>query len=461
MTTNSKNGVLRHVLPNGLVILLKESHKAPVISFWVLYRVGSRDEPSGKTGISHWVEHMMFKGTPNFPAGVLDKLIDREGGVWNAQTSLDYTAYFETMPADRIDIALRAEADRMVNAQFDPKEVENERTVIISERQGLENSPSFWLGEEVQAMAFRVHGYHHEVIGDMADLERLTRDDLYTHYRTYYAPNNAIISVVGDFESALMLGRLEELYGNIPPTDLPKPFVRPEPPQQGERRVRVERPGPTPLISVAYKVPAVTHPDWIKLFVLDSILGGASGFGGGGVGNKTSRLYQALVKQELVAGFSSGLYPSADPYLYSIDLTLREGRTLEEVEAALDAELAKAVNGEITQAELDKARKQARALFAYSTESVTNQAFWLAYFEHVAGSYEFFLTFEERLRAVTLEDIHDVARRYLRPQTRTVGWFVPTQNSGGGELEDSLTDELLGDVHQEEAEDDDEWAFSA
>jgi zinc protease len=449
MTTNSKNGVARHVLANGLIVLLKEMHKAPIISFWVLYRVGSRNEPSGKTGISHWVEHMMFKGTPNFPAGVLDKLIDREGGVWNAQTSLDYTAYFETMPADRIDVALRAEADRMINAQFDPSEVESERTVIISERQGMENSPSFWLGEEVQAAAFRVHGYHHEIIGDMADLETMTRDDLYAHYRTYYAPNNAIISVVGDFESAAMLKRIEELFGHIPPAELPKPFVRPEPPQQGERRVRVERPGPTPLLSVVYKVPAVTHPDWIKLFMLDSILGGASGFGGGGVGNKTSRLYQALVKTELVAGMSSGLYPSADPFLYSFDLTLREGRTLEEVEAALDAELAKAINGEIAQAELEKARKQARALFAYSTESVTNQAFWLAYFEHVAGSYEFFLTFEERLLAVTLEDIHDVARRYLRPQARTVGWFVPTQDANGAQ-EDAAAEAYP----QEEADND-------
>ncbi len=453
MTNSETNSVSRHVLPNGLVVLLKESHKAPVISFWVLYRVGSRNEPSGKTGISHWVEHMMFKGTPNFPAGVLDKAIDREGGAWNAQTSLDYTAYYETMPSDRIDLALRAEADRMINAQFDPEEVESERTVIISERQGAENSPSFWLSEEVQAAAFRVHGYHHEIIGDMTDLETMTRDDLYTHYRTYYAPNNAIISVVGDFESAAMLRRIEELFGSLPPAELPKPFVRPEPPQQGERRVRVERPGPTPILSVVYKVPSVTDPDWIKLFVLDSILGGASGFGGGGIGNKTSRLYQALVKKELVAGLSSGVYPSFDPFLYSFDLTLRDGRTLEEVETALNAEIEKVLNGEITQAELDKARKQARALFAYSTETVTNQAFWLAYFEHVAGSYEFFLTFEERLQAVTLEDIHAVARKYFRPQARTVGWFVPTETSGGGEMEDELTDDLLGDI-QEEADDD-------
>ncbi|GAB4551755.1 MAG: hypothetical protein OHK0023_19030 [Anaerolineae bacterium] len=442
----TENGVSRYVLGNGLTVLLKEMHKAPVISFWVLYRIGSRNEPSGKTGISHWVEHMMFKGTPNFPAGVLDKAIDREGGAWNAQTSLDYTAYYETMPADRIDLALRAEADRMVNAVFDPEEVESERTVIISERQGAENSPMFWLGEEVSAAAFRVHGYHHEIIGDMTDLETMTREDLFGHYKRHYVPNNAIISVVGDFDTAAMLKRIEELYGSIPRGETVSLFVRPEPAQQGERRVRVERPGPAKFLSIGYKVPGATDGDWMKLFMLDSILGGASGFGGGGVGNKTSRLYQALVKTELVAGFSSGVFPTIDPHLYSFDMTLREERTHEEVEAALYAELDKAIHGEITQAELDKARKQARALFAYSTETVTNQAFWMAYFEHVAGSYEFFLNFEERLNAVTLEDVHEVARKYFKPSQRTVGWFVPTQ--------EDLVTEMVGS--DEEQDDNDE-----
>jgi zinc protease len=369
---------------------------------------------------------MMFKGTDQFPPGALDKLIDREGGIWNAQTSFDYTAYFETLPAERVDIGLRAEADRMVNAKFDPEEVESERTVIISERQGHENSPMFWLGEEMQGAIFRVHGYHHEIVGDMTDLHTMTRDDLYKHYKTYYAPNNAIAAVVGDFNTADMIKQIEALYGSIPAANTPKPFVRPEPPQQGERRVRVERPGPTKFISVAYRVPEATHPDWMKLYMLDSILGGASGFGGGGVGNKTSRLYQSLVKTELAASFGSGLLQSIDPYIYGIDITLRDGRTLEEVEEVLFTELDKAINGEITQAELDKAKKQARALFAYSNETVTNQAFMLAYTEHITGSYEWFLTFEERLRAVTLEDVHEVAKKYLQPSQRTVGWFIPT-----------------------------------
>ncbi len=425
------NDVTRHVLSNGMTILLKEMHNAPLVSWWVLYRIGSRNEPTGLTGVSHWVEHMMFKGTERFPAGFLDKAVDRSGGIWNAQTSFDYTAYFETLPSDQIDLGLEAEADRMVNAQFDPEEVESERTVIISERQGSENQPLFWLGEELQAAAFRVHGYHHEIIGDMVDLEKMTRDDLYNHYQRNYVPNNAIGAIVGDFDTKEMIARLERLYGGIPKGETPMTFVRPEPPQQGERRITLERPGPAQYLSVAYRVPEARHPDWMKLYMLDSILGGASGFGGGGVGNKTSRLYQSLVKTELAASVSSGLLPSIDPYLYSIDLTLREGHSLEEVEAALFKELDKAINGEITQAELDKARKQARALFAYSGETVTNQAFMLAYYEHITGSYEWFVTFEQRLRQVTLEDIHEVAKQYLRPSQRTVGWFIPTEISEG------------------------------
>jgi zinc protease len=432
----ASNNVTRHVLQNGMTVLLKEMHNAPLISWWVLYRIGSRNEPTGHTGVSHWVEHMMFKGTEEFPAGYLDKAIDREGGVWNAQTSFDYTAYFETLPADRIELGLRAEADRMVNAKFNPEEVESERTVIISERQGSENSPMFWLGEELQSAAFRVHGYHHEIIGDMTDLETMTRDDLFNHYRTYYVPNNAIAAIVGDFDTQAMIARIEDVFGKVPAGSKPPVFVRPEPPQQGERRVRVERPGPTEYLAVAYRVPEAKHPDWMKLYMMDSILGGASGFGGGGVGNKTSRLYQSLVKTELAAAISSGLLPSFDPYLYCIDVTLREGHSLEEVEAALFAEFDKAVKGDITQAELDKAKKQARALFAYSGETVTNQAFMLAYYEHITGDYDWFLTFEERLRAITLDDVHEVAQKYLRPSQRTVGWFVPTGPDGGEEQQE-------------------------
>jgi zinc protease len=423
--TQPSSTVTRHVLSNGLIVLLKEVHTAPVVSWWVLYRVGSRNEQTGQTGVSHWVEHMLFKGTERFPAGVLDKAIDREGGVWNAQTSYDYTAFYETMPASRIDLALEAEADRMSNALFRPEEVESERTVIISERQGSENSPTFWLYEETRAAAFRIHAYHHQIIGDMVDLRTMTREDLYGHYRTHYIPNNAIAVAVGDFDTAEMLSKIEALYGSLPAGSRPASVMRMEPPQQGERTVRVEREANAAYVFVGYRAPEATHPDWFKLSLVDSVLAGASAPGGNGIGNRTSRLYKALVETELATGVGGGLYPSVDPYLFSIVITLRDGRTPAEVQAALDAELERLVQEKISQVELDKAKKQAKALFAYGTESVTGQAFWLAFAENFS-SYKWYEYYLDHLNAVTLEDVQDAAQRYLRPSQRTVGWLIPT-----------------------------------
>ncbi|MGB9586245.1 MAG: M16 family metallopeptidase, partial [Anaerolineales bacterium] len=283
--------IVNVTLSNGLQVLLKEIHTAPIISQWIWYRVGSRDEPSGKTGIAHWIEHLLFKGTPRFPAAMLDKAISREGGSWNAMTYLDWTTCFETMPADKISLTLELEADRMVNCEFDPQEVESERTVIISERQGNENEPLFRLNEEVQAIAFRVHPYHHEVIGDLADLQTMQRDDLYQHYRAYYIPNNAVLSLAGDFDSTQMLQQIKQLYENIPAGPTPPRLNRPEPPQQGERRVILEGPDDTTYIMLAHHVPETTHPDFIPLIILDSLLTGPSNLNifGGGISNKTSR----------------------------------------------------------------------------------------------------------------------------------------------------------------------------
>src|SRR5512138_126449 len=239
------NTITKTTLSNGLKVFLKEIHTAPIVSSWLWYRVGSRDEVQGRTGVSHWVEHMQFKGTPQFPANVLDKSISREGGTWNAFTYMDWTAYFETMPANKIDLALRLEADRMVNSQFDPGEVASERTVITSEREGNENEPLFLLGEAIQQAAFRVHPYHHEVIGDMADLLTMGRDDLYNHYRAFYVPNNAVMAVAGDFDTQSMLARIQELFESIPAGGEPARLARPESPQNGEVHLSVEGPGTT------------------------------------------------------------------------------------------------------------------------------------------------------------------------------------------------------------------------
>jgi len=414
-------------LPNGLLVLLKEIHSAPIISHWLWYRVGSRNEIPGITGISHWVEHMQFKGTSQFPSGVLDKAISREGGIWNAFTYLDWTTYFETMPADKIDLALRLEADRMVNSTFDPQEVASERTVIISERQGSENEPLFLLSEQVQAAAFRIHSYHHEIIGDMADLETMQQEDLLHHYRTYYNPGNAIVAVAGDFDSEGMLARVRELYGSIPDGKPPETKVRKEPDQPGERRLYVEGPGETTYLQIAYRAPAANDPDFYAMTVLDSLLSGPGNLNmfGGGLSNKTSRLYQALVERELAVSVSGGLQATIDPYLHGIVAIVHPQHSAEEVIAAVDDEIHRLQDGWPNPDELARAVKQARALFAYGSESITNQAFWLGFSEMFA-SYDWFLNYLDRLAAVTPEDVQRAAQTYMRPKNRVVGVYLPS-----------------------------------
>ncbi|RMG95598.1 MAG: insulinase family protein [Chloroflexi bacterium] len=424
--------VYKTTLDNGLTVILKEMHHAPVASFMIWYRVGSRNEKPGVTGVSHWVEHMMFKGTPTFPGAELDRMISREGGYWNAFTWLDFTAYYETMPSNRIDLALQLEADRMVNTLMHPEEVESERTVILSERHMYENEPRFLLNEELTAVAFRVHPYHHDVIGDEVDLHNMTRDDLYNHYRRYYVPNNAIAVVVGDFQQDEMLSRLNELFGHIPAGEPAEPVTRQEPLQRGERRVVVNGPGDTAFLTVAYKVPPATHPDYFPLVLLNAAFAGGSSLGviGGGSSNKSSRLYRALVSNGLAVAVSGGLGPTVDPFLYGINVVVRSGRTLAEVEDALDAELARLAQEPITEMELNKALKRARAEFVMAGESITGQAQLLGLAETVAGDYGWFEGVLERLNEVTLDDIERVRETYLRRRNRVVGWYEPEVMAG-------------------------------
>src|SRR5687767_10103498 len=421
--------LIQTTLSNGLKVLLKEVHTAPIISSWLWYRVGSRDEIQGRTGISHWVEHMQFKGTEQFPANMLDKAVSRDGGTWNAFTYLDWTAYFETMPADKIDLALRLEADRMVNSRFDPGEVASERTVIISEREGHENEPLFLLGEAVQQTAFRIHPYHHEVIGDMADLHTMTREDLYNHYRQFYVPNNAVMAISGDFDSESMLRRIRELFEPIPAGADPGRLVRPEPAQNGEVRLSVEGPGATSYVQVCYRFPKASHPDFFPLSVLDSLLAGPSNLNmfSGGISNKTSRLYRALVDKELAVSAHGGAQATIDPFLYSITMTVHPKRKPEEALAALDKEIQRVKAEKVSKEEITRAIKQARALFAYGSENITNQGFWMGYAEMFAN-YEWFQTYLDKLAAVTVKDIQRVANEYFVPQRRVVGTYIPLGN---------------------------------
>jgi len=420
---------IQEKLANGLLVNLKEIHSAPIISHWVWYRVGSRNEISGKTGISHWVEHMQFKGTAKFSSGVLDRAISRDGGYWNAFTFLDWTTFFETMPADKINLALELESDRMVNSTYLPEEVNSERTVVISEREGNENEPLFRLDEAMQMAAFPSHPYRNEIIGSLEDLHAIQRDNLYAHYQSHYAPNNAVLAIAGDFDSAEMLKLIHQYYGPIPAGTVHPHVPEIDPPLQEQKYCEVKGPGDTTYLQLAYRAPAAANDDFFTMSVIDSLLTGPSSlnmFGGGGISNKTSRLYRALVEKEFAIGVYGGLQATIDPHLYNIDVTLRPDRKPEKVLSIIDKEIERLQQTLIPQVEIDRAVKQARALFAYGSENITNQGFWLGYpemFDH----YDWFTHYVEKLNQVTPEKIQLALQKYLDPKRRVVGIYLPEE----------------------------------
>ena len=422
---------LSATLSNGLQVILREDHDAPVASFWTWYRVGSRNELPGRTGLSHWVEHMQFKGTPSLAKGQVFRDVSRVGGVLNAFTSHDWTVYFETVPADRLELSLRIEPDRMANSLFDPAETESERTVILSERQGSENRPTYLLIEELYGAAYRAHPYRHMVIGYEEDLRAISRDDLYDHYRRHYVPNNAVITAVGDFDAQALFGRIVETFGAIPAGAAPPAVLAREPEQIGERRVTLRRPSATDYLYLAYHVPEAGHPDTAALMVLDAVLSGAKGmgFGGGGAMGRSSRLYRALVATGLArsAGSDAGL--SVDPGLLMFGVTGLPGGNTARVEATLDDELARLTRDLVPDEEFGRVQKQLTAQFVYSASGVSSQAYWLGQMA-MLGDYRRADTLLDELRSVTAADVRRVARSYLVPDQRTVGWLHPAGSGG-------------------------------
>lgn len=430
-TTNTANPTTRLTLANGLQVILRENHSAPVASFWIYYRVGSRNELPGLTGISHWVEHMLFKGTARFPRGEFDKAVSRAGGQFNGMTSQDWTTYFETFPAERIELALEVESDRMANALFDPAETESERSVIISEREGSENSYAYLLSEELQSAAFVAHSYRHPIIGWKSDLTAMNRDELFDHYRTWYTPNNAVAVVVGDFDTTEMAAAVERHFGHLPPGPQLNLRVAVEPEQLAERRVLLLGDDPTAYLAMAFHAPAAGHADFFPLIVLDAVLSGAKGLGivGGGGNNRSNRLYRALVETRLAVDVGSSFRPTVDPDLFSFFATLAPDVTHNAIEATIWQEIETIQREGVTEQELAKAIKQTRAQFAYSSESVTYQAYWLGFAEVVA-SLDWLETWPQQLAAVTSADVQRVAQQYFARSRQTVGWYVPNESAG-------------------------------
>jgi len=414
-----------HQLENGLTILTKELHHVALASQWIWYRVGSRNEVQGKTGISHWVEHMQFKGTPRFPVQSLDHAISRDGGFWNAMTYMDWTTYFETMPSGKIDIALELEADRMVNSLFDPDETERERQVVISEREGNENEPMFKLGEAVRKTAFNGHPYRHEVIGEMDDLRKLTREDLYEHYRKHYNPSNVVIAIAGDFDTSSIIKRYADLYGGLrgEPARLQLEGDTPI----AESQIEIQGPGDAIYLQFTYRAPAASQEGFYALMVLDSLLTGPSSlamFGGGSISNKTSRLYQQVVEKDQAASVSGSLQATIDPYLYEMMFILSPNQSVEKVRNLVDEQIDRVQNDLVSPEEIERAVKQAKAMFAYGSENITNQAFWMGFAAMFADN-SWFDNYIRNLEAVSREDVRKAAREYLDPNRRVIGTFIP------------------------------------
>jgi zinc protease len=436
-TNEQFSDVVQTELENGLRVLLKEDHSAPIGSIWTWYRVGSRNELPGRTGISHWVEHMQFKGTPSIEKGQIFRDVSRVGGTLNALTSQDWTAYFETVPIAQLDLALDIESDRMVNSLFDADEVESERTVILSERQGAENNPGYSLYEEVNGTAFQAHPYRHMVIGYESDLRQITRDDLYNHYRRYYHPTNAFVVAVGDFDAQDLLARIESRFGKIPGGNVvPRGVGVSEPPQPGERRVLIRKPSGAPYLRMAFHAPAASSGDLPALLVLEAILSGGQpmGFGGGGAMGRSSRLYRALVASGIVRAVSSDMNITVDPNLFQIGAKGLPNGDLARVERILYNELARLRDEPVPPEELERAVRQLEAQVVYSTEGVTNQAYWLGQWE-IVDSWTRARSFLDEIRSVTAGDVQRVAREYLLPDRRTVGWLLPDEGIGQQSLD--------------------------
>src|SRR5712692_5237320 len=294
LSLSRKLEVSRHELDNGLKVLIRHIPNAPVSGCWTIYRVGSRNERPGITGISHWVEHMLFKGGGKLAKGDIARLVGNVGGEFNGFTSKDFTAYYEILPADQIETGLMIESERMMNAAFDPREVEKERTVVVSEREGNENEPEFLAMEELFLTAFRFHPYRWSEGGLKPDLLKITRDELYNHYRQYYVPKKALLVVVGPFPPAKIFPKIPEYFGALQSSPKPPQPDGVEPPQTGERRVDLRVPSEADYVKVAYHTPAFGSEDIYPLMMLDAVLSGVRlfAFGPGQTSGRSTRLYR-------------------------------------------------------------------------------------------------------------------------------------------------------------------------
>jgi len=415
-------------LSNGMKLLVKEDHRAPVVTTQIWYKVGSSYEPNGITGISHVLEHMMFKGTEKYPAGEFSRIIAENGGSENAFTGRDYTAYFQTMEKSRLPISFELEADRMRNLLLSPDEFAKEVNVVMEERRlRTEDKPRSFTSEKFRATAFTSSPYRNPIIGWMNDLENLTVEDLRPWYDRWYAPNNATLVVVGDVDSNAVFELAKTHFGSLKPSTIQAIKPRREVVQKGERDVHVRLPAKLPYLLMGYKVPVATTAteDWepYALEVLAGIFSGSS----------SARFPRELErKQQIAAGVDVGYDMYArQSVLFTIDATPSAGHTMSEVKKAVEEQIETLVSGKITDQELARIKAQVVASKVFERDSVFYQAMQLGMLETVGIPWQESEMYAERIRSVTAEQVKAVAKKYLVTSQLTTAYLHPQAISNG------------------------------
>jgi zinc protease len=419
--------VFEKTLSNGLRVIVKEDHRAPVLVQQIWYRAGSMDESTGTTGIAHVLEHMMFKGTKTVPQGEFSKRIAAAGGRENAFTSYDYTAYFQQLHKDKLELAMKLESDRMHNLLLSNAEFAKEIQVVMEERRmRTDDTPHALLYEKLMAMAFQEHPYQHPIIGWMNDLKTLTADDARNWYRRWYTPNNATLVVAGDVSAKDVFAMAQRYYGSIPARALPMRKNFSEPPQSGIKRFTVKAPAELPLIVMAYHAPTLRDPQKdITPYALEVLSGVLDG-------NESARLNKTLVREKQIASSAGAGYDSTarGPALFILEGTPSAGVGVAELEAALREQIALLVRDGINERELARVKAQVTANEVYKLDSVFYQAMQLGQMESIGLKHQDIPLMLSKIQAVTAQQVQDAAREILRDDNLIVAVLDPQPLSG-------------------------------
>jgi predicted Zn-dependent peptidase len=412
-------------LKNGLRVIISPDQAAPVVSVAVAYNVGSRNERKGRTGFAHLFEHLMFKGSANVADGELAALIENNGGSHNGQTDKDHTIYFEEVPSNQLDMVLFLEADRMRSPAITQENVDNQREAVKEERRlRVDNQPYGRTSEQIAELAFENFANEHSIIGSMTDLDSASLADFAAFFKTYYAPNNAVLAIAGDVDEKTALEKARKYFESIPSGPPPPPLDTDEPPQKEARRTTIEDPlARLTLLDMAHKVPGGLGPDVDALSALSTVLGAG----------RSSRLYDSLVRQQQLAVQTyAGMQQGKGPGLFYLEAMVAPGKNAADVERALQAEIEKVQKGPIEEWELEKARNAARRSLVSNLRSSLQRAILLARYSVYFDDPGIINTRYERIASLTIDDLQRVARQYLVPSNRTVAVTVPAKTGTDG-----------------------------